>query len=38
LPGVTLDFRAFFQYVGVKTARSKGLSPNHPRGILRLVP
>jgi hypothetical protein len=36
LPGVTADFRAFFQYVGTKTAKFKGLQPMHNKGILRL--
>lgn len=31
------DFSAFFQYVGVKTARLKGLRPSHLKGILRLI-
>ena len=30
------DFSAFFQYIGVKTARFKGLNPNHLKGILRI--
>lgn len=35
LPGGN-DFAAFFQYVGVKTAKLKGLDPFHQKGILRL--
>lgn len=35
LPGNN-DFSAFFQYVGVKTARVKGLDPRHLKGILRV--
>jgi hypothetical protein len=31
------DFSAFFQYVGVKTAKLKGLGPSHLKGILRLI-
>ena len=31
------DFTFFFQYVGVKTARFKGLNPKHLKGILRIV-
>jgi hypothetical protein len=31
------DFSAFFQYVGVKTAKLRGLSPSHLKGILRLT-
>lgn len=30
------DFIAFFQYVGHKTAKFKGLDHNHPKGILRI--
>lgn len=36
LPGNN-DFAAFFQYVGVKTARVKGLDPRHLKGILRVL-
>lgn len=35
LPGDN-DFSDFFQYLGVKTARHKGLDPSHRKGILRL--
>ncbi len=35
LPGNS-DFSAFFQYVGIKTARSKGLNPKHLKGILKV--
>jgi len=31
------DFSAFFQYVGVKTAKLQGLGPRHLKGILRLI-
>jgi hypothetical protein len=31
------DFAAFFQYVGVKTARAKGLNPQHLKGILKVA-
>ena len=37
LPPIENDFAAFFQYVGVKTARFKGLNPKHLKGILRVV-
>ena len=37
LPSLGNDFAAFFQYIGVKTARFKGLNPKHFKGILRLV-
>ena len=30
------DFSAFFQYIGAKTARFKGLNPRHLKGILRI--
>lgn len=36
LPGAN-DFAAFFQYVGVKTAKFKGLNPTHLKGILGLA-
>ena len=36
LPGNN-DFSVFFQYVGVKTAKMKGLHPNLLKGILRLL-
>ena len=36
LPGNN-DFTSFFQYVGVKTARTKGLNPKHLKGILRVA-
>lgn len=36
LPGNS-DFTSFFQYVGVKTARTKGLNPKHLKGILRVA-
>ena len=36
LPG-TKDFSGFFQYVGIKTAKFKGLDPKFHKGILRLV-
>jgi len=36
LPGNS-DFAEFFQYVGVKTARAKGLHPLHYKGILRVA-
>ena len=35
-PGAN-DFAAFFQYVGVKTASSKGLNPLHLKGILKVA-
>lgn len=31
------DFVAFFQYVGHKTAKFKGLESGHPKGILRIM-
>ena len=31
------DFAAFFQYVGIKSAKLNGLSPSHLKGILRLI-
>ena len=37
LPSIENDFSAFFQYIGVKTARFKGLNPKHLKGILRIV-
>ena len=37
LPPSGKDFSAFFQYIGVKTARFKGLNPKHLKGILRVV-
>ena len=37
LPPSEKDFSAFFQYIGVKTARFKGLNPTHLKGILRVV-
>ena len=37
LPPIRNDFSAFFQYIGVKTARFKGLNPKHLKGILRVV-
>ncbi len=36
LPGGN-DFSSFFQYVGIKTARFKGLDPHHHKGILRVL-
>ena len=36
LPGNS-DFCEFFQYVGVKTAKVKGLDPKHKKGILRIL-
>ncbi len=36
LPGAN-DFAAFFQYVGVKTARAKGIHPRQTKGILRIA-
>lgn len=36
LPGDN-DFSVFFQYIGVKTARTKGLDPRHLKGILRVL-
>ena len=36
LPGDS-DLASFFQYVGVKTARAKGLNPKHLKGILRVA-
>ena len=36
LPGQN-DFSAFFQYIGVKTARAKGLDPRQTKGILRIA-
>ncbi len=35
LPGIS-DFSEFFQYIGVKTAKFKGLKPTYQKGILRL--
>jgi hypothetical protein len=35
-PGAN-DFAAFFQYIGVKTASAKGLSPFHLKGILKVA-
>jgi hypothetical protein len=37
LPGLTGDFSSFFQYLGGKTAKLKGLQPKHHKGILRLT-
>lgn len=37
LPGLTGDFTQFFQYLGGKTARVKGLQPKHHKGILKLT-
>lgn len=38
LPGIGRnDFCAFFQYVGVKTAKFKGMDPKDPKGVLRLT-
>lgn len=38
LPGPGLsDFRAFFQYVGVKTATTKGLDPKDARGVIQVA-
>ena len=37
LPSLGNDFAAFFQYIGVKTARFKGLNPKHLKGILRVI-
>jgi hypothetical protein len=31
------DFVSFFQYVGTKTACSRGLEPKHQKGILRIL-
>lgn len=31
------DFTVYFQYIGNKTARTKGLDPRHLKGILRIV-
>jgi hypothetical protein len=36
LPGNN-DFAAYFQYVGVKTAKMKGLMPKDLKGILRVI-
>lgn len=36
LPGNN-DFSSFFQYIGAKTARLKGLQPKHQKGILRVL-
>lgn len=36
LPGHN-DFVEFFQYVGTKTGYTKGLQPNHHKGILRIL-
>lgn len=36
LPGDN-DFSHFFQYIGVKTAKFKGLNPTHMKGILRIT-
>lgn len=36
LPGDN-DFAAFFQYVGLKTARAKGVHPRQTKGILRIA-
>jgi len=36
LPGNS-DFAAFFQYVGLKTARAKGIHPRQTKGILRIA-
>lgn len=36
LPGGN-DFPLFFQYVGIKTAKFKGLDPHHHKGILRVL-
>lgn len=36
LPGEN-DFAAFFQYVGIKTARAKGIHPRQTKGILRIA-
>ena len=30
------DISVFFQYIGIKTARTKGLDPRHMKGILRI--
>ena len=35
-PGAN-DFCRFFQYVGIKTANTKGLNPKHKKGILRIA-
>ena len=35
LPGEN-DLAAFFQYVGIKTARAKGIHPRQTKGILRI--
>ncbi len=38
LPGLGHnDFCDFFQYLGVKTAKFKGLDPKDPKGVLRLT-
>lgn len=36
LPGLGKDFNLFFQYVGEKTAQTKGLSPNNLKGLLKV--
>ena len=35
-PGFS-DFSVFFQYIGIKTARTKSLNPKHMKGILRII-
>jgi Family of unknown function (DUF6932) len=35
LPGGN-EFSVFFQYIGIKTAKFKGLDPRHHKGILRV--
>jgi len=38
LPGADQsDFRAYFQYVGMKSATAKGLSPRDLRGVLQVM-
>lgn len=38
LPGIgQSDFTAYFQYLGVKTAKFKGLDPKDLKGVLRLT-
>ena len=37
IPGLTEDFPEFFQYLGNKNAKLKGLSPKSLKGILRVM-
>ena len=37
IPGLTEDFSKFFQYLGNKNAKLKGLSPKSLKGILRVM-